>query len=78
VDLHPVAVELDLMDPDGTRSIDDASAGSMKPGYVAFTPIAAGFLRGAISIPPPIEQLLQTHCREPEQITVSFDVSPCE
>jgi hypothetical protein len=35
VDLNPVAVEFDLWthrSPVGTRSIDDASAGSTKPG----------------------------------------------
>jgi hypothetical protein len=31
--------------PDGTFSMEDASAGSMKPGKLALTPMAAGFLR---------------------------------
>jgi hypothetical protein len=49
VDLNPVAVELDLVDPAisplGTLSSEEASAGSIKPGQLALVPIAAGFLR---------------------------------
>ena len=48
VDLDAVAVELDLVDPAlaGRHLLDRrASAGSMKPGRGALTPIAAGFLR---------------------------------
>jgi hypothetical protein len=46
--LDPVAVELDLMDPtlpDGTLAIGEGRAGSMNPKKCAFTPIAAGFRR---------------------------------
>jgi len=44
--LDTIAVELDFMDPrspDGTRSIEAARAGSMKPGKGALTPSASGF-----------------------------------
>jgi hypothetical protein len=47
-DLDPVAVELDFVNPsgpDGTFSIEDAKAGSTKPGRGALTPISAVFLR---------------------------------
>jgi hypothetical protein len=44
VNLDAVAVEFDRS-PDGTFSIDVASAGSTNPGKGAFTPITAGFLR---------------------------------
>jgi len=46
--LDAVAIELDLVihrSPAGTLSIDEARAGSMKPGRAALTPIASGFLR---------------------------------
>jgi hypothetical protein len=45
VELHAVAVELDLVKPafaGGTFSIEEASAGSMKSGKGALTPTAAG------------------------------------
>jgi hypothetical protein len=48
MDLDAVAVELDLVEPAraaGIFSIDVASAGSMKPGNAALTPMAARFLR---------------------------------
>jgi hypothetical protein len=48
VQLHPVAVEFDLVNPSrapGTFSTELASAGSMNPGKSALTPIAAGFFR---------------------------------
>jgi NAD(P)-dependent dehydrogenase (short-subunit alcohol dehydrogenase family) len=48
MDLDPVAVELDSWiqrDPDGTFAIEDARAGSTKPGNGALTPIGWGFLR---------------------------------
>jgi hypothetical protein len=48
VDLDAVAVELDLVDParsGGTLSIEDAKAGSTKPGNGALTPIGSDFLR---------------------------------
>lgn len=49
VHLHAVAVELDLVNPPlslGTRSIEDASAGSMNPGNGVLRPMIAGFARG--------------------------------
>jgi hypothetical protein len=48
VDLDTISIELDLVNPSfavGTFSIEAASAGSMKPGKGALTPIAAGFVR---------------------------------
>jgi hypothetical protein len=48
VDLDAVAVERDSWiqrSPDGTFSVEVASAGSTNPGKGAFTPIAAAFLR---------------------------------
>jgi hypothetical protein len=48
VELDAIAVELISWiqrSPDGTFSIDVASAGSMNPGKGAFAPIAAAFLR---------------------------------
>jgi hypothetical protein len=45
MNLDAVAVELDFeihLSPDGTLSIAEAKAGSMKPGNGALTPIAAG------------------------------------
>jgi hypothetical protein len=41
-------VELDLVEPavaGGTFAVEEASAGSMKPGRAALVPIAAGFVR---------------------------------
>jgi hypothetical protein len=48
MDLDAVAIELDFMNPSPsgrTLSIDNAKAGSTKPGNGAFTPIAAGLRR---------------------------------
>ena len=53
VQLHPVAVELDFVDPafaDGTFSIEVASVGSMNPGKSALTPIPAGFCRWNVTL----------------------------
>jgi hypothetical protein len=48
MDLHAVSVELDLMNPAGAGwhlRIEDAKAGSMKPGNGALTPRTSVFLR---------------------------------
>ncbi len=38
-------------------------------------PMALGFLRGAVSSPPFVQQLIQTHRRELEHIAIAFQVS---
>jgi hypothetical protein len=56
--------------PDGTFSIDVASAGSMNPGKSALTPIAAGFFRwnATINSPPLTGGFKRMVCFVPEAV----------